>query len=98
MSRHRREQQRLRKVILKGPLGVEYSEETMSRLKALEGRPGVNQVGIFHQGPCADALRAGSRKCTCTPEIRLIQGIQDGRAVEMGLKLQIRAEYACGHE
>lgn len=58
------------------------SEETLRRLTELQARPGVHQVGIFHEQFCANALRKGAKKCVCTPDIRFIEGVEDGKAVE----------------
>ncbi len=63
------------------------SEKTLRRISAMGMFcvPGsVNHVGIFHEQYCANALKAGAKRCDCTPDIRIIKGIDNGKVVEMG--------------
>lgn len=62
------------------------SENTLRQIKALGMfcLPGsVNQIGIFHEWVCVDAIKAGAKKCICTPEVRLIKGVEGGKVVEL---------------
>jgi hypothetical protein len=75
MSKHNRERRRrrqLEKIVILHPNHPEYSAETLRRLAALQGQPGKNQVAIFHEQFCADALRRGAKKCMCNPEIKVL--------------------------
>ena len=79
-------QKKTRSLLVRSEDAPVLSDDTHREIKALAMfcQPGsVNQVGVFHDQFCADALENGAAKCACKPDVRLIKGRKDGRAVEL---------------
>jgi len=72
-------------ILVRNEYAPVLSEETLRRITAIGmlARPGLNELGIFHEQFCADALGAGAKKCVCTPDVRFIKGMKDGKSVEL---------------